>query len=497
VVVAQAPDPRPKEVTAPVEKPKDAAPPAEDKKPKDEVAPPPAEKDKKPKEPDRELVNEGVAPPLPARGPVGRVVTPNVLVVSRPEDAAAWTRLSPEGEQPVTSADQVMALPGFKADVQLSSDVDVHLWGNVPELLPPKPGAARVPMESRVRFHLPQKKIDGKGEDFDADLTVLGGRVYLAQNPKKPKPGGARVRVRVLDQVWDVTLPDPKAEVMVEVTTGFVPGTPAAAGRKPRTEARLAVVRGAADVAMPGRPNKAFPKVPAQTLIAWDSDADRVAGPRPFDKTDPPYEKLLLVESEQGKEVQRALSDMAARVDGKTTVRVLIDERLNESYDPRRATVCRFAAYAKAAITTPATAATDLRPVLDALADPTRPYVRPAAVSALNAWLARDPENPAVLREQVMAKFRTADADADLIVRLFLGYLPPAKAEPADVDKLVELLAHPTLVVRELALWNLLTLVDPEAIGLGLVADVALNTGPGYDKFLRGWKARAEEIKKK
>ena len=500
VQYAQAPKPEPQPVVpprkpeestgtavAPDPKPKDP-----DPKPKDPPPPP----DMTPKVPDKELV-AAPADPLPARVPVGRVATPNVIVVARGDDAPAWTRLSPEIDLPVHSADQVMALPGFKADVRLDGDVDVHLWGNVPELLAPKPGIGRGPMESRVRFHVPEKKIDGKGQDFDADLTVLAGRVYLSQNAKRPKTGGAKVRVRVADEVWDVTLPDTKSEVMVEVLTAFVPGTPflREGGDKPRTEAKLAVVRGAADVAMPKR-FKALPKLAAPSVLTWDSKGGRVADPKPIDRGDPSFEKLLLVESDQGKEVQRALTDLAGKVTEKTTVKLLIAERLNEPFDPKRVVVTRFAVYSQAAITGGTTAGNDLKPLIDALADPTRSYARTAAVGALVPWVAREAANPALLRDELISKARFAEGEADLTMKLLYGYLPPGKPADADVEKLIDLLGNANLVVRELALWNLVVYVDPEAQAHGLTTDVA-NTGAGYERFIKAWKARAEELRKK
>ncbi|HUR53665.1 MAG TPA: hypothetical protein VMZ71_06020 [Gemmataceae bacterium] len=469
---------------------------APEPKPKDPMMPP-VEVGKKPPEPDKELVNQPLDP-LDGRAPIGRVVTPNVIVLTRALDTAVWTRLSPELDVPVHSSQQVLALPGFKADVRLDTDVDVHLWGNVPELLLPKPGTGRGPMGVRVTFHTPERKIDGKGQDFDADLTVLAGRVYLSQNAKRPKSDGAKVRVRVGEEVWDVTLPDAKAEVMVEVVTAFVPGTPflSEGGDKPRTEAKLAVVRGVADIALPKR-FKTYAKQAAPSVIAWDSKGGRVTEPKAFERGDPSFEKLLLVESEQGKEVQRALADMAGRLNEKTTVKLLLAERLSEPFDPRRAVVTRFAVYSQTAIISSATAANDLKPIIDALTDPTRPYARIAAVNALAAWIAREPANPALLRDELVTKARFAEAEADLTMKLLMGYLPPGKPADADLDKLTDLLASSNLAVRELALWNLVTFLDPDAIGVpGLVSDVGV-TAPGYEKFVKMWKARAEELKKK
>lgn len=471
-----APPPKPVDITASKPDPKPDNVPKPAVVPDADLVPPPAE-------------------PLAGRSAVGPVVTPNVIVVSRGEQATTWTRHSPEGAEPVSSGDQVVALPGYKAEVRLDSDVDVYLWGNVPELLSPRPGLGRGPLEARVRFHVPEKKLNGKGQDFDADLTVLAGRVYLSQNAKRPKPDGARVRVRVSDEVWDVTLPDAKTEVMVEVVTAFVPGTPflREGGDAPRVEGKLAVVRGAADVAMPKR-FKTFPKVAAPSVLFWDSKGGRVIDPKPFDKIDPTFEKLQLGDPQLAPEVQKALTEMAARLtDKKTTVKLLLAERLSEPPDGRRAVVARVAVYCQAAI---AADANDLKPLVDALSDSTRRYARSAAVTALAAWVARGPKNAALLRDELVSKARFPEGEADLALKLLLGYLPPGKPVGEDLDKLVDLLASSNLAVRELALWNLVVLVDPDAEAAGFAPDVGV-TAPGYEKFVRAWKLRAEEIKKK
>ena len=79
------------------------------------------------------------------------------------------------------------------------------------------------------------------------------------------------------------------------------------------------------------------------------------------------------------------------------------------------------------------------------------------------------------------------------------GYSSREKGDPAAVDQLVDFLDHPSLIVREAALGNLIAFFDPEAgkkpeLG-GL--NVAARGEPGYDKAIKSWKTWAEEMKKK
>ena len=211
-----------------------------------------------------------VTPASDRRGVIGKVETNRVLVVTQREPGS-WgrLRLKADDDEPVYSTEPVMALPGYKANVLLGErgkQVDVHLWGNVPEQV-----QYRV-LESRVKFHQPP---DG----FDADITLLAGRIYLKSKKldAEKKPIGAKVRVRLGEEVWDITLPDAKADVLVELISWFEPGTPYARkeGARPKLEGRVAVVSGSAAFSAPNRPKK-FDKVPEGTQIVWDtSSAER------------------------------------------------------------------------------------------------------------------------------------------------------------------------------------------------------------------------------
>lgn len=442
------------------------------------VAPPP-----KPKEGVLDLVKR-VSPPRPDRVAVGQVESLNVIVLARADDGPAWLRLDPADVAAVTAGDQVMALPGYKADVQLDTGVRVHLWGNVPELLP-----GRL-LESRVRFHVPERKADGGKDEFAADLTLLAGRVYL----KATKPAGARVRVRVAGQVWDVTLPDDKAEVLAEVVTAFDPGTPFArqGGPLPRVSAQVAVVRGTAGLSVPER-FKSFPKVAAPAFVAWDSKAGTLTGPTPIDPKNGYYEKFFLVSSTQGTAVQRALTDLAGRLTERIGIRLLLLENLTAPPDASRVVPTQVAAYGQVAIITGPAAGDELKPLIDLLTDEIRGYGRVAAVNALSYWVAQAPGNTALLGDQLAAKL-TGDQEPEIVLRLLRGYVSPVNPGPADLDQLVRYLTHPSIAVRELAQWNLITFVDPTAART-LLTDVAQLGTPGYEKVVAAWRTRVEEIK--
>jgi hypothetical protein len=442
-----------------------------------------------------------IAEPIAVREKVGRMVTPNVIVVAREENAPAWLRLTPDGDLPVMSADTVLCLPGYKADVQLDSGVTVHLWGNVPVLLadPAQPDA-RLRADARVRFHVPPK-------DFDADLTLLAGRVYLGTR----KAGGARIRVRAATEVWDVTLPDEKTDVMVEAVTGFVPGTPYAPGRGegPRTDVRAAVLRGTAGIRAPKRP-KDFPKVSAPAVVSWNNKGGRLSDPEPIKPEEMGrYVKFPLVDAKEGAAVQAALTEMAARLTDKGGLKAMLTERLTEPPRPVKSEQearAQFLQLLHAILAQAAALTVDPQPIgvrllIDRMREQSRGFVRLTAIVALSYWTAQAPGNSDLLARQLVDEAGFTLDDAELIVRLLRGYVPPGRPRGEDLDTLVGLLNNPSVAIRELALWNLMAIAfpiaDPDAVRQsGLAGDVGEIDNAEYERFVRRWKARVEEIKK-
>ena len=467
-----APPPRPAGVAMAAE------PPPEEGKVEPKVEPKP---DAKMGEP---VLAADVPDPLNFRVKAGGMVTPNVIVVTRAADAPAWQRVIPADEVGVMTADTVMALPGYKADVQLDSGVTVHLWGNVP--VPVAEPEARLLADARVRFHPAPK-------DFDADITLLGGRIYVSTR----KPGGSRVRVRTATEVWDVTLPDEKADVMVEVVTGFVPG--AAGGDGPRTDVRAAVVRGTAGVRAPRRP-KDFPRITAPAVVSWDNRSGRLSDPVPVKPEEVGrYSKFTLPEAKEGTARQAALNDLATKLTDKGGLTDLLRERLTEPPigDAARIAQLQLAIFDLAATLTVDPQPNGVRLLIDRMREQTRVSARLPAITALSYWIAQAPGNAELLIKQLVDEAGFTADDAGLILRLLRGYTPPGRPGSEALDQLVGLLTNNSAALRELALWNLIVFADPDAVRqTGLVTDVGDTEAPGYEAFVRRWKARIEDVKK-
>jgi hypothetical protein len=437
-----------------------------------------------------------VKPPREGQEVVGRMTTRGVIAVTRdPTPGAGWVRLD-GADNAVRASEPVVALPGFKADVALDTGVVVHLWGNVPQYAPTNPPL----FDSRVRFYPPEA-------GFDADLSLDAGRVYLTTQ----KGAGAKlVRVRFAGEAWDVSLlPDGKSEVMVQVHTGFPPGTEYAAsgGPKPTTRALLVVVRGTADLAAPGRFKK-FEALPTWSEVSWPDRGGNLADPRPVPvEARPQFDRDPLIGGDQGKAVQGALAEMVKNLTDRAGVRAMLRSLLDRKPVPGQVPGVAthvlpvlFAAYAEAALADGPDASDWVKDLIDQSRDDSdRPWARQGAVTALSGWIGRDPGNTALFLKTAREK-NWPDGQAELVARLLRGYAAPGPDNPAAVDQLVGMLNDDSLVVREAALANLLGYFDPEANqvpGLGLGADVAQRGTPAYERFLKAWDDRKPLIKQR
>jgi hypothetical protein len=434
---------------------------------------------------------------------IAQVKTNRVLVVTQPPGPGGqWVRLRlrADDDEQVMSNWSLMALPGYKADVSIEKKVLVRLWGNVPEQLP-----YRV-LESRVKFHSPPP-------GFDADITLLGGRIYLKSERKE----GAKVRLRVGPEVWDVTIPDMETDVLAELISWFEPGTVFArtGGSKPKLEGRVAVSSGTAAFAAPARYKK-FGALPRSHQVTWDSVTNNLSDPKLIE---PEHREQLLhrdssdLKGELFKQVTRLLSSAADKVTTRESLTTVIKERvgpdLPDTPPADRDLVSRLAVYAQAALAdSNAEGATTLKALIDVLRSELPWLARQAVVTALVNWVARAVGNTALLHPVLVEK-GLSERDADWLLTLLRGFVAPLKPNPARLDELVEprpprdraLLGDPEVALREAALWNLMVVKleswVPLPIGVNVGAVGAKVDSGEYLRFLKDMKAEVEALKKR
>ncbi len=439
-----------------------------------------------------------VPPAVPARSASWKATTQKTLLVARrmTPDATnggrpVWLGLGPGKGADVVADGEVVCLPGYKADLSHDSGLTVRLWGNVPELEPVSV------LGVRVRFHGPEPEpkvempLPEVGQRVDTAITLFAGRIYLtsAKNP-------VRVRVWAAGEGYDLGLA-PESEVVVELTRVFVPGRPFDRNKAHpiRTDVVLAVVRGSVGVEIPGarhaavRPPKAF---------TWSSTAPtRLDGPRELPEYDvAPSGRPAPAKSvdRNQAEAQKALDLIATLPANEFGTKALMTQLAAEAPSPYSLFRNTTGVYGLGVL---ATSVKELEPVVDVLADTNRGYARRAAATALSAWLIDNPQSTAALGDRLGQMLRPAGAGAE-VLRLLHGTIDPDAPNPAELDRLVGLLPHGSVAVRELALRNLIPFAHPAPDrDVELKRDVGDTTGPDYTRFVQAWRARVAEVKRR
>jgi hypothetical protein len=471
--------------------------PAEDA-PKEKVpAPAPMDAPAQPMPPAIEPIFAESVPvaPMPAQPPVELV--PQVpaprndpLAVSRFEIAdqvllaerdGKWNRILPKMPE-VSTGEKLLALPGFHCLLKLDSGAQIELWGNLPDQFP-------IPiLESSVTLHIPD---DG----FDADLTLHSGRIYLTA----AKPTGAKIRVRNSGELWDVALADGTADVVIETTRRVSPGMAAEIdpADKPQTTLQLAVLKGRAGLK---NRHRNLPDLGAGDTVTWTSKGAGFAGPRKLGK-DQSFARLPANPTDAiQRAVKATLDEFADGFKEPDSVRVrlaemfvLRDPGFNETplETARRLVKPSVAVLAHSAIG-------DLPQAIDGLVDDARPRVREAAAYGLQSLAASEPDAVDRIARMFADKSRLTADQTRSVARLLRGPSIQEKADPRILDQLVESLNSPALAIRELAFWQLLNEVDPDARTMKVLANFDAAAAPlAREGSFNAWKRRIEDLKKK
>jgi hypothetical protein len=391
--------------------------------------------------------------PEAERRPVAIDDTPVQPLLFLRRDTQRWEKLDPTTPR-VNSTDVLLALPGIHPDVRLESGVRATFWGNVPELLPV--GVA----ETRVTLYVPPP-------GFDGDLTLHSGRVFLNANKA---PRAATIRVRFLDEVWDVTLNTPDTEVAIDVI-----GEPARAPlfdrqvpEAPRILAYLGVIEGSASVQAEFQKSGDLNR---GDKWKWDSKAGR-PGPAPKPDPDDTLKDRWTTAVPTGaaaKELSAAVTEMVRRI-GAGESRPFDAEFNATAKDGREPMTRRLLAVWMLA------GVDGLAELIDLLEADT-PAVRDAAAKALQHWCAEGPEREALFAAALANKAAYTDDQRAYVLALTRGPEQPPAEET--VTRLFTLLKDSKLAVRELARMQLAR-IDPAGF-----------KESGYDATGQQWPVRA------
>jgi hypothetical protein len=384
------------------------------------------------------------------------------ILVQRKQDG--WHRLA--SPMRVSTTEPLVSLPGYVSEVNLDSGVHLLLRGHVREfsLFPDM----NYLQESSVVLHK-----SGKG--VDADLTLHCGRLYLSNHKKN---GPAVVRLRFAKEVWDLTLKDEGAEVVVDLLKRYNADVDYTKGEDPATTLHLFILKGAAGLAAGYQHFPSLSAPPGQAYFLWNNKGRNagLSGPHKQDQVPIFFRAVLPVDPKINPDAEKmdlALKSLSGKMLADKDPTVALEEVLQTIKDQNDSVRHRLAIYCLGALDA-------VNELLDVLGneDLIRALDRDTAIFTLRRWLARDAENgkklfdpktnKGILREQKMYTAREAE-------RIFALLHDPDENQIYSVetyDRLALDLASNKVAIAELARWQLYR--------LALIQGVKI---PSLDKF--------------
>jgi hypothetical protein len=307
------------------------------------------------------------------------------------------------------------------------------------------------------------------------DFTLREGRVRLTN--LKPE-GPVRVRVRFHDQVWELTLPDNQADVVLQLW-GDDPVGPGGSGEKspgPVAVLNLILFKGQIQV------NDGLHErlLPGPCGFYWHSVFG--VAPRPtFSPWPPPWSVRPLTLKQPFRQALEKLS--LALLKKKAAVNADLVAALNE---PAPSNL--LAVFCLGAID-------DLPHLLDALSDPRHRDARGTAAFTLKHWLHRERGQDQKLAAALQAKYQDQKL-AEPVFWLLHSFSEQDRAKPETYQLLIEYLNHEQLSVRELAFDKLTQLAPQEAKEVAKEAPFDPAGGPEQrERAYKAWKSKIPEGK--
>jgi hypothetical protein len=370
--------------------------------------------------------------PSAERRPVGKylvaAMAPPSVLLDQPAGKDTWQRA--KAGAPVSSADTLVSLPGYRSELQLDTGLRLVLWGNVPQY-------SAIPVfESSVTLHVPE-------EGFDVDFTLHRGRVVLV-NIKQAGP--LRVKVRFQDEIWQLTLRDTDTIVGLERLGGYRPGVPFSrkpGGEPPITTVGMYGLEGVTDVKI----RYAKFELGAPTFYVWQSTGAVQRGPQKQQAL-PPWFTEPVPNTAHAKEMTLALDELSKRLGANKPVNVALAEALQGA----RGTSLDLTILCLGAVD-------ELSQLLGLLADD-RPEVRWASLYTLTQWTGRSADNDLKLFDALQKSGYSA-VEAQTVMDLMHNFSEDDASKPETYEVLIDYLRHQKLVVREMA-WRTLVGLWPE-----------------------------------
>lgn len=339
----------------------------------------------------------------------------------------------------IFSRDVLVALPGFQADVVPNSKgVKLTLYGNLPEM------SESPVLESAVIMH--------DTSAYDADFTLLRGRVVLTNNKDK---GEATVWLRTALTGVKLTLPEPGDSAAIEIYGRWAPGVPFRQ-KKVANEAPVLlwdafVLKGKLDIKT-GKNEFHMSAPPGRAYFHGDSvHGPSPNGPQPLkelplwanDKAKKPevYEKVKGVVEQYAKLVEET--------EPSELLKTLLAAAEKDKDKERGVLMRRLIVYALAAMD-------DVHDVAKMLNESKHDEVRKAAVIALRHWIGARVGRDEKLYVSLQEEANFAKPEATTILQMLHSPFDPH--QPETYEALIAYLKHRKQAIRELAHWHLVRL---------------------------------------
>jgi hypothetical protein len=370
---------------------------------------------------------------------------PQVLLQRGSGDKAGWERIWGKNLD-IASARPLLSLPAMKNEVELNNGVHLTLWGTAPEIWP-----NYLVYESMVELYV--------NDALAVDMTLLRGRIVLANTRSPSKPVVVRVRFEDPTQqkqaYFDITLRDNATAVAIERLCGFPQNEPFFEDAKhanrqgPYAEVLCFFLAGGGNVRSS---NVAFAVDAAARpqWIRWNSSKG-LESPQPFSMPDWILPTPKLGDSKDRARTLEAAAMLAHNLKGKKQGKKL-DVALQEAMDIEAEPAARLEALRCYV------AMDDFSILLEMLdQDNPRERLRRSAVESLRYWMAQERDNEYKLFEKLKASSGTVVARK--VMELLHGISAADARQPATWQLLIENLDNREVSLRELSAWNLELLV--------------------------------------
>jgi hypothetical protein len=280
---------------------------------------------------------------------------------------------------------------------------------------------------------------------YDLELTLDRGRADLTNVKDK---GAAKVRVRVRDQVFDLTLNEPKTRVALELYGRWAPGHRVKENPDPKevpaANLVLLVLDGSAELKHAGK-TFAMAAPPGPAVIQWDNKGG--LDPRPNKLPElPPWAKPDVESNPKIQLLKKIFARYYELAKTKTVEEILQDFIASDDHDFRRAFIVFCGALDRLDLAAPV------------MRDPKHADLWDDAIRVLRHWIGRGPgQNQKLYAMLIANKYKPVDAET--VLQLLHSFSENDLARPETYDALMDYLEDDRVLIRALANWHLTRLV--------------------------------------